>query len=164
MNNFIYGKNGVSLTKGFERCILRAYDDQRPDYILELGDQILGTLTIGWGHTGPDVYIGLTWTQDQADARLAIDYASAQRFANQRITLPISQDENDAIVDWVFNVGQAAAAASTLLRDLNAGDIEGAAAQFDAWDHVSGQVVAGLLRRRQAETALFEQGETEETT
>ena len=50
--------------------------------------------------------------------------------------------------------------AEALLRDLNAGDIQGAAAQFDAWDHSHGKIMAGLLRRREAETALFEQGET----
>jgi len=48
---------------------------------------------------------------------------------------------------------------STLLRDLNAGDFAGAAAQFELWDHASGQVVAGLLRRRLAEEKLFVEGE-----
>jgi lysozyme len=42
------------------------------------------------------------------------------------------------------------------VRDLNAGDFTAAAAQFDLWDHAGGAVVAGLLRRRQAEAALFD--------
>ena len=45
---------------------------------------------------------------------------------------------------------------STLLIDLNSGNLTAAATQFDLWDHAGGAVVAGLLRRREAETALFE--------
>ena len=44
---------------------------------------------------------------------------------------------------------------STLLEDLNAGNVAGAAAQFEAWDHADGKVVAGLLRRRLEEEKLF---------
>jgi lysozyme len=43
-----------------------------------------------------------------------------------------------------------------MLKLLNAGDYQGAAEQFDAWDHAGGKVVAGLLRRRQIETNDFE--------
>lgn len=49
-------------------------------------------------------------------------------------------------------------AGSTLLRDINAGRMDLAAAQFDAWDHAGGQVLAGLLRRREAERAEFLKG------
>jgi lysozyme len=45
-----------------------------------------------------------------------------------------------------------------MLRYLNAGDLDAAANQFDLWDHAGGAVVAGLLRRRQAETAVFNTG------
>jgi lysozyme len=147
VNNYTYGKDGTSLTEGFESCALTAYRDIR------------GIWTVGWGHTGPDVYEGVTITAEQAQLFFEADIQWAQNTVNRIVTIPISQDENDALVDWVFNVGCGAAAGSTLIRDLNAGQIEQAAAQFDAWDHASGQVVAGLLRRRQAETALFEQGE-----
>ena len=63
--------------------------------------------------------------------------------------------EFDALVDFAFNCGCGAFAGSTLLKLLNAGDYPGAAAQFDVWDHASGKVVAGLLRRREAETQEF---------
>jgi len=146
INNFTYGKDGLALTEQSEGCRLTAYQDQ------------VGVWTIGYGHTGADVVSGLTITQAQADALLVSDVAAAAAFVNQAVTVPLQQDEFDALVDFVFNLGRAAFAGSTLLKDLNAGDFAGAAGQFDLWDHAGGQVVAGLLRRRQQETALFEQG------
>jgi lysozyme len=138
-----YSQQGMNLTEGFEACRLIAYQDIR------------GIWTIGWGHTGPEVCEGLTWTQEQADAQLLADL---QRFVddiNNEVNVPLTQGEFDALVDFTFNDGNGAFMGSTLLRLLNAGDYDGAAAQFPSWDHAAGVVVAGLLRRRQAEVALF---------
>jgi len=146
VNDLIYSGNGLSLTEQFEGCELTAYQDQ------------VGVWTIGYGHTGPDVVAGLTITQDQAQALLAQDVQSAAACVNNSVTVQLSQDEFDALVDFVFNLGVGAFESSTLLRDLNAANFTAAAAQFDLWDHAGGAVVAGLLRRRQAETALFESG------
>jgi len=142
-NNLTYGGNGLALTEQFEGCRLDAYQDQ------------VGVWTIGYGHTGSDVYSGLTITQDQAQDLLAQDVSSAAACVNNVVTIELSQDEFDALVDFVFNLGAGAFRGSTLLRDLNSGDTAAAAAQFDQWDHAGGAVVAGLLRRRQAEAALF---------
>jgi lysozyme len=68
----------------------------------------------------------------------------------------MDQDEFDALVDFVFNLGTTAFAGSTLLRDLNASNLAGAAAQFQNWDHAGGRVLAGLLQRRLAEAKLFQ--------
>jgi lysozyme len=73
------------------------------------------------------------------------------RVVQARLTV----DETTALEDFIYNLGQGAFESSTLLRKLNAGDYAGAAAQIDLWDHAGGKVVAGLLRRRQAETNLF---------
>jgi lysozyme len=148
VNSLIYSGNGLSLTEQFEGCELTAYQDQ------------VGVWTIGYGHTGPDVVSGLTITQQQAQDFLAQDVTSAAACINRSVTIQLSQDEFDALVDFVFNLGVGAFQGSTLLVDLNAGNITAAAAQFDLWDHAGGAVVAGLLRRRQAETALFEGGGT----
>jgi len=67
----------------------------------------------------------------------------------------LTVDETAALQDFIYNLGVGAFGSSTLLRKLNAGDYDGAAAQIDLWDHAGGRVIAGLLRRRQAETALF---------
>jgi len=139
-----YSKTGLQLTEGFESCRLTAYQD------------IKGIWTIGWGHTGTDVVPGLTITQAQADALLLHDVQNAVNHVNHLVTVPLTQNEFDALVDFAFNAGCGAFADSTLLKLLNQGDDAGAAAQFDLWDHASGKVVAGLLRRREAETQLFQ--------
>lgn len=138
-----YSKAGEALTERFESCRLTAYQDVR------------GIWTIGWGHTGLDVVEGLTWTQEQADATLLSDTESAQDTVNHLVSVSLSQNEFDSLVDFVFNVGYGNFARSTLRLLLNAGQYKAAALEFDKWDHSGGKVVAGLLRRREAETAEF---------
>lgn len=144
--NFTYSQNGLNLTEEFEGLRLTAYQDQ------------VGVWTIGYGHTGSDVHAGLTITRDQANTLLMQDTASAAAAVNRLVTVALNQDEFDALVDFVFNLGQNAFAGSRLLRKLNAGDFVGAAAEFPKWDHAGGQVVPGLLRRREAEQQLFQRG------
>jgi lysozyme len=153
VNNLTY--TGERLTESFESKRNTAYDDARPNYMLQPGDHVIGTLTIGYGHTGPDVYIGQTVTDDECVALLAHDIARFAAFVNAEVTIRLTQDEFDALVDFCFNVGTGNLASSTLLRDLNAGDIAGAAEQFDNWQFSHGKRMAGLLARREAETKLF---------
>lgn len=141
--NMTYSKSGEQLTEQFEQCRLTAYQDSK------------GVWTIGWGHTGPDVYEGLVWTQEQADAALLRDVQSAVSCVNCHVNVPLTQHEFDALVDFTFNVGCGAFAGSTLLKLLNAGDYHGAAGQFERWDKCGGKVLAGLLRRRIAEENEF---------
>lgn len=67
----------------------------------------------------------------------------------------LSQSQFDALVAFSFNVGLGALQASTLRRLYNAGDIDGAAAEFPKWNKGGGRVLPGLTRRRLAEQALF---------
>ena len=67
----------------------------------------------------------------------------------------LSQGQFDALVAFSFNCGLGAIQASTLRRLYNAGDVEGAAAEFPKWNKGGGRVLAGLTRRRLAEQALF---------
>ena len=146
MSNKQYSKNGLHLTEQFEGCKLNAYPDP-------------GTggapWTIGYGHTGPDVHPGLTITQEQAEELLMQDTQKAATAVNAKVTGDITQEEFDALVDFVFNVGAGNFAASTLLKKVNAGDIHGAAAEFEKWDMAAGKHLAGLLRRRHAEAEEF---------
>ncbi len=146
VNNLSYGKDGTELTEQFEGLRLAAYQDQ------------VGVWTIGYGHTGPDVYPGLTITQNEATALLLHDVGTAAGCVNRLVTVMLQQEEFDALVDFVFNLGAQAFATSTLLRKLNASEFDAAIAEFAKWDHAGGQVVAGLLRRRLAEADLFRQG------
>lgn len=145
-NNFTYSQNGLALTQKFEGLRLTAYQDQ------------VGIWTIGYGHTGKDVHPKLTITQEQANNLLMQDVASAVAAVNRLVTVVFNQNGFDALVDFAFNLGNNALSGSTLLRKLNAGDFAGAADEFPKWCHAGGKLVPGLLRRRQAEQRLFQQG------
>jgi lysozyme len=144
VNNLSYSPNGLALTVQFEGLRLTAYQDSA------------GVWTIGYGHTGLDVHSDLTITEEQAGALLLQDTASAVAAVNRLVTVPLTQNQFDALVDFVFDVGAGHFKSSTLLRDLNAGNIVAAAEQFARWDRAGGVEVAGLLRRREAEAALFQ--------
>jgi lysozyme len=144
MANMSYSAAGLTLTKNFEGLVLSAYADQG------------GVWTIGYGHTGPGVYAGLTITEEQADTFLESDVAGAAAGVNRMAKVDLSQNQFDALVDFAFNLGVASLSQSTLLRFVNEGNFKSAAPQFLLWDHVRGIVNAGLLRRRQAEMALFQ--------
>jgi len=143
MQLFSYSDNGFALSKSFEGLRLTAYQD------------VGGVWTIGYGHTGPNVRAGLTITQAEADALLRSDVEDAVTCVNRAVNVPITQNQFDALVDFCFNCGRGSLLQSTLLRKLNIGDFTGAAEQFALWDHAGGDVVQGLVRRRQAEAELF---------
>jgi lysozyme len=143
VNNLTYGGKGLAMTEQFEGCKLTAYQDQ------------VGVWTIGYGHTGPEVVKGRTITIEEAQDLLAMDIRTAATFVNNVVAVALSQEEFDALVDFAFNLGRGRLEGSTLLHELNAGNFAAAAAQFEVWDRAGGAVVAGLLRRRQAEAALF---------
>ncbi len=69
--------------------------------------------------------------------------------------IPLTLNEEAALVDFVFNVGAGNFESSTLLRDLRAKNYAGAADQFLLWDHAGGRVLAGLAKRCAARRALF---------
>jgi len=144
VNNLSYSDQGLALTEQFEGLQLTAYQDP------------VGVWTIGYGHTGADVQPGLTITQEQASDLLLQDVAGAVAAVNRLVTVPLTQNQFDALVDFTFNVGQGNLASSTLLRELNAGNTEGAAAQFLVWVYAKGVELPGLVTRRQAEAALFQ--------
>lgn len=137
-----YSKTGRALTERFEGVRLISYQDQ------------VGRWTIGYGHTRA-ITEGMTCTEPQADAWLDEDTALAVQDVNTHVATPLSQGEFDALVDFAFNLGNGALNNSTLLKDLNEGNYLAAANEFDKWDMAGGQHVAGILRRRQAESNEF---------
>jgi lysozyme len=141
---FSYSERGMQLTQESEGCVLTAYQDQ------------VGVWTIGYGHTGPTVVRGETITQDQADQLLASDVAGAVACVNGGVISDINQNQFDAMVDFTFNLGNHAFLTSTLLKLVNQNDFDGAALEFVKWDHAGGKVNMGLLKRREAEVALFQ--------
>ena len=137
--------NGIHLIEQFEGCRLRAYQDA------------VGVWTIGYGHTR-GVFEGMTTDHDGAEALLRMDLEEAEAAVNRLVAVPIEQCQFDALVSFTFNLGAGNLSRSTLLRKLNDGDYEGAAAEFPRWNRAGEKVLAGLTRRREAEQALFRGG------
>jgi lysozyme len=140
--------NGLKLKKYFEFCKLQAYPDP--------GSKDGRPWTIGWGHTGKEVVKGLVWSQAQADAALVKDADKFSAAVDDLVRIPINQNQFDALVCLAYNIGAAALSSSTLLKMLNSGNYDGAAAQFLRWNKNDGKVMLGLARRRLAEKYLFE--------
>lgn len=137
------------------RALIRQFEgDKLTAYICPAG-----VLTIGVGHTGPDVKRGMTITQAQSDALLVADLAKFEAAVARLVKVPVTQNQFDALVSFAFNLGGGALGGSTLLKLLNGGRYAEAAAQFSKWDKatVNGKKVAlpGLTKRRAAEAALF---------
>ena len=118
----------------------------------------VGYPTVGVGHLVKPVdnlKVGDTITDDQVDEFLRKDIASAEEAVNDRVTVPLTQNQFNALVSFVFNVGTGAFAQSGLLRTLNAGNYASAANQFTKWVFAGGRRLKGLEFRRNAEKELF---------
>ncbi|WP_420239220.1 lysozyme [Telmatobacter bradus] len=142
MSQMQYSRSGLHLTEQFEGCKLKAYLDSN------------NVPTIGYGHTR-GVRLGMTCTQAQAEAWLAQDITWAESEVNRLVHVQLTRHEFDALVDFTFNCGCGSFDHSQLLALINRGDLQAAALEFEKWDKCSGQVVAGLLRRRVAERSEF---------
>ena len=139
-------QNGIAVLKYFEACSLSAYPDPATGG---------APWTIGWGHTGPEVVRGLVWTQTKADAQLLTDLAERELSVSCAVTSIITQGQFDALVVFVYSLGHGNFEGSTLLRLVNAGDMDEAIEQFPRWNKANGKPMRGLTRRRAAEAALF---------
>ena len=137
-----YSGTGLNLTSRSEGLRLKAYQDS------------VGRWTIGYGHTG-GVKEGDECSNDDALAWLEGDISRVVDQINRDVRVKLTQGEFDALVDFGYNLGVYALEHSTLWTKLQAGDFDGAAAQFPLWDHAGGVEVAGLLTRRLAEQAEF---------
>lgn len=147
INTLTYSPAAIAaLTEASEGCVLSAYPDPATG---------AEPWTIGYGHTGQDVFDGLTCTQAQADAWLRADIATAQNAVNALTTVQLSQHEFDALVDFAYNCGIGNFASSTLLRMLNMADFEGADEQFARWVNGGGHRLPGLVARRALESNWF---------
>lgn len=134
---------GIALIKSFEGCRLKAYQDS------------VGIWTIGYGCTGSDVKPGMTITQEEADKRLADKLVHFEDGVDDLLEVDVTDGQFSALVCFAYNVGLGNLKGSHLLSKTNAGDVAGAANEFERWDRAGGQVLPGLLRRRLAEKALY---------
>ena len=135
----------MKLVKEFEGLRLTAYQDS------------VGVWTIGYGHTGPEVKKGMTITQAQADTYLQNDLARFNTCVTNYITARLNPNQVGALMSWSYNVGCGNLQSSTLRRRLNAGETPNTVAreELPKWVKAGGQTLPGLVRRRNAEIALF---------
>ena len=140
--------NGLKLIKEFEGFRTNAYLDTA------------GVPTIGYGTTvinGNKVQMGSTITESQASDIIRQQIESIFVPAvNRNVKVPLNQNQFDALVSWVYNLGEGNLQSSTMLRLLNQGDYASVPAQMLRWcKDAAGHESVGLKRRRQAEGELF---------
>ena len=133
---------GVNLIKSFEGCRTTAYRCSA------------GVWTIGYGHT-VDVKEGMTITQHQCDVMLEVDIETYEKYVNEYVVVTLTQNQFDALVSWVYNLGPTNFRKSTMLKVLNAGKYEEVPYQMKRWNKAGGKVLKGLVVRREAEAELF---------
>ena len=136
---------GVDLIKNFEGLRLDSYlcSSNVP--------------TIGYGHTGPDVELGMRTTTQKAELLLKKDLERFEKAVYLAIDVELSQNQFDALVSFAFNVGTGALNESTLRKRLNAGQDPNTVAreELPRWNKGANGPLEGLTRRRLAEVDLF---------
>lgn len=144
INCFTTSQRGIDLITSFEGCELTAYWDQYGK-----------VWTIGYGHTGSDVYQGLTITKAQAQNLLRKDLQQFEKYVNNKnyVSADINQNQFDALVSFAYNCGP------RNLKELCYGkSISQIANEITLYNKSGGVVLAGLVRRRAAEKDLFLDG------
>ena len=115
-----------------------------------------GKKTIGYGHViGEDEKITIPLPKDEAEEVLREDCRIAEAAVLRQIRAPLTQSQFDALVSWVFNLGEGRMQASTLRRVINRGSHREAPREIRRWVYAGGRKMAGLARRREAEAALY---------
>lgn len=137
-----FSQKGLEFTMKHEGLRLQAYRDTG------------GVPTVGYGHT-KGVKMGDVITKEQAEQFLRDDVYQAVMYVNNLVKVHLGQNQFDALVDFVFNVGPEQFRTSTLLKLLNTGDYIAASKQFARWRYDNGKEIAGLIARRKDETELF---------
>lgn len=137
------GSKGLNLIKSFEGFSAVAYED------------VVGKKTIGFGHLIKPGEVFGALSSVEATALLERDCATAVKCVNNIVKTPLTQNQFDALVSFVYNLGCSALMGTTIRHYLDEGDMDKAADEFLKWDHAGGHKVDGLTRRRKAERDLF---------
>ena len=133
---------GIAFIKEFEGLRLKAYQCPR------------GVWTIGYGHTA-GVKPGMVITEAQAEEYLKADLIAFERYLNG-LGLDLNQNQFDALVSFIYNVGTGNFFNSTLLRKVRANPLDNSIMdEFLRWVYSKGRVLPGLQRRRLAEMKLY---------
>jgi lysozyme len=94
-------------------------------------------------------------TQEQPNELLAQDHKPSRKAVKSLVTVPLSRNQLDALIDFVYNMGLGTLEDSVLLKQLNAGKYGEVPRELLKYDRVGGTVVRGQLARRRSEFALW---------
>ncbi|ATI16357.1 endolysin [Caulobacter phage Lullwater] len=143
----VMGAAGLSLLNTSEGLRLKPYLDPA------------GIPTVCYGHTGSDIVWGKAYTKQECEFIRDRDIKSHLTGLKRCIKVPLTQNQQDAVLDLAFNIGVERTCGSTLVKKVNKRDFLGASEEFPKWNkaRVNGKLVVlpGLDRRRAAERALF---------
>lgn len=112
---------------------------------------VVGVLTVCYGHTGSDIIPGKTYSEQECRALLDKDLGKVAAQIDPAITRPIPDTTRAAFYSFAYNVGASNFKTSTLLRRLNLGDTAGACDQLRRWTYAGGKQWKGLVNRREIE-------------
>ena len=136
-------EEGKALIKKFEGCELEAYKCPA------------GVWSIGFGFT-KGVKEGDVWSQAHAEEMLDIELEEYEEYVSDLVDVPLNENQFSSLVAWCYNLGPTNLVQSTLLSKLNAGLYEDVPHEIKRWNKANGEVLEGLVRRREAEALLFE--------
>ena len=147
-------QDGIDLIKYFEGCPMK--DDMVVSYRCPANK-----LTIGFGslklQDGSPVQDGMTITKQEAEELLTHELKEFEGYVNQMVEVALNQNQFDALVSWVFNLGPTNLKNSTMLKVLNSTHVDWTDIpnQIQRWNKVNGVPNEGLKKRRKAEALLF---------
>jgi len=136
-------KIGIELIKSFEGY-------SAVPYLCQAGKQ-----TIGYGHMLKQGEYYPKINREEAEEILRRDLLDAERTIERNVRVSLNQNQYDALVSFVFNVGPRNFQRSTLLAKLNSGDYMGAGEELLRWNKANGKPIKGLTNRRLKERELF---------
>jgi lysozyme len=144
-------QRGAGFIARFEGCVLHMYNDPTRNATIGVGHLIHpGPIN---GAEPPEFRHGIT--RKRALELLMNDAGKAARSVRRLITVPLTQQQFDALVSFTFNCGEGSLAASTLRKRLNRREYAAVPSELNKWVLSGGKRLPGLVRRRKAEGALF---------
>ena len=157
--------DGRAFIEKWEECVLYVYDDkirkrhingvlQYPEWD---GSEVVGTLTIGYGHTDaagyPKIKQGLKITKEQADEILGDDLSPCEADVRRLVKVALGQHQFDALVSFDFNCG--AGNLAKLVVKLNQGNYDDIPRHLMQFVSSKGERMQGLVNRRNGEATLW---------
>ena len=160
-----FSDNGINILKQCEGCVKRnerhvIYDDKTGKPV-NTNEPLPNGATIGYGHL---IKSGENFTKGISEAKatelLRADIATAERAVRDNITVPLSQNQFDALTSLAYNIGTKNFANSTVVNYINNPNFHSSTypnleSAWNTWNKSGGHVMTGLSNRRNQEWNMF---------